>query len=67
MNCSRVQDSFIDYQDGTLPADEAAQLRAHLTSCPTCQREWSALQEITRKLDTLSAAEEPSPRLGEQF
>lgn len=67
MNCSRVQDSFIDYQDGTLPADEAAQLRAHLTSCPTCQREWSALQEITRKLDTLSAAEEPSPRLREQF
>ena len=67
MNCSRVQDSFIDYQDGSLPADESAQLRAHLTSCPTCQREWSALQEITRKLDTLSAAAEPSPRLREQF
>ncbi len=67
MNCSRVQDNFIDYQDGSLPADEAAQLRAHLTSCPTCQREWSALQEITRKLDTLSATEEPSPRLREQF
>ena len=67
MNCSRVQDSFIDYQDGSLPADETAQLRAHLTSCPTCQREWSALQEITRKLDTLSPAEEPSPRLREQF
>ncbi len=67
MNCSRVQDSFIDYQDGSLPADEAAALRAHLTSCPTCQREWSALQEITRKLDTLPADEEPSPRLREQF
>jgi len=66
MNCQRVQDSFIDYQDGALPADESAALREHLASCPTCQREWSALQEITRKLDTLPAAE-PSPRLREQF
>jgi hypothetical protein len=67
MNCQRIQESFLDYQDGTLPAEEAAQLRTHLTSCPTCQREWSALQEITRKLDTLAAAPEPSPRLREQF
>lgn len=66
MNCSRVQDSFIDYQDGSLPADEAAQLRAHLASCPTCQREWAALQEMTRKLDALPVAE-PSPRLRENF
>lgn len=67
MNCQRVQDSFIDYQDGTLPPDESVALRAHLASCPTCQREWSALQEMTRRLDALPAAEEPSPRLREQF
>lgn len=67
MNCQRVQDNFIDYQDGTLPPDESATLRAHLASCPTCQREWSALQEMTRKLDALPAVEEPSPRLREQF
>ena len=66
MNCQRVQDNFIDYQDGSLPADESAQLRAHLTSCPTCQREWAALQEMTRKLDALPVAE-PSPRLRENF
>ncbi|HEX2861220.1 MAG TPA: zf-HC2 domain-containing protein, partial [Lacunisphaera sp.] len=56
-----------DYQDGTLPPDESASLRAHLSGCPACQREWSALQEITRKLDVLPVAEEPSPRLREQF
>ncbi|AOS43941.1 hypothetical protein Verru16b_01001 [Lacunisphaera limnophila] len=67
MNCQRVQDHFIDYQDGTLAAEDSAALRAHLASCPTCQREWSALQEITRKLEALPAAEEPSPRLREQF
>lgn len=66
MNCQRVQDNFIDYQDGSLPADESAQIRAHLASCPVCQREWSALQEITRKLDSLPAAA-PSPRLRENF
>jgi hypothetical protein len=67
MNCQRVQDCFIDYQDGTLPPDESSALRTHLASCPTCQREWSALQEISRKLDTMPASEEPSPRLREQF
>jgi len=66
MNCQRVQESFLDHQDGTLPADESAALRAHLASCPTCQREWAALQEITRKLDALPVPA-PSPRLREQF
>ena len=67
MNCQRIQESFIDYQDGTLPAAESAELRAHLASCPVCQREWSGLQEITGKLDSLSQTPEPSPRLREQF
>lgn len=66
MNCQRVQECFVDYQDGSLAAGEAAELRTHLASCPTCQREWAALQEITRKLDSLPAPA-PSPRLREQF
>jgi hypothetical protein len=66
MNCQRVQDNFIDYQDGSLPADESAQLRAHLANCPTCQREWAALQEMTTKLNALPEAE-PSARLRENF
>lgn len=66
MNCQRIQESFVDYQDGTLAAAESAQVRSHLATCPTCQREWSALQEISRKLATFPS-EEPSPRLREQF
>jgi hypothetical protein len=66
MNCQRVQECFIDYQDGALAPDESVQLRAHLSSCPACQREWAALQEISRKLELLPA-ETPSPRLHEQF
>ncbi len=67
MNCTRVQECFIDYQDGTLPADESAALRTHLASCPTCQREWSALQEMSRKLDALAESPEPGLRLRENF
>jgi anti-sigma factor RsiW len=67
MNCQRVQENFIDYQDNSLPGDEAAELRAHLASCPVCQREWSALQEISHKLSRLSETPKPSPRLREQF
>ena len=66
MNCQRIQESFIDYQDGTLAPDESASVRTHLASCPTCQREWSALQEITRKL-TLLPVPAPSARLRENF
>ena len=67
MNCQHVQENFIDYQDGALPANQAAELRSHLTSCPVCQREWSALQEITRKVDALADVPAPTARLREQF
>lgn len=67
MNCQRIQDSFIDYQDGQLAPDESAQVRQHLATCLACQREWAALQEITSKLGQLPAEETPSPRLRENF
>jgi hypothetical protein len=67
MNCQRIQESFSDYQDGSLPAAETAALRAHLAGCPACQREWSAWQDFTGQLDTLAGTPEPSSRLREQF
>jgi hypothetical protein len=66
MNCQRIQESFIDYQSGTLPAAESAQIRDHLKTCLTCQREWAGLQATLLQLDRLPA-EEPSPRLRENF
>ena len=35
MNCQRVQDSFIDYQDGTLPDADAQRLQAFTQSLDT--------------------------------
>ncbi|HEY0947005.1 MAG TPA: zf-HC2 domain-containing protein [Opitutaceae bacterium] len=66
MHCQRIQESFIDYQAGTLPAPEAAKVREHLKTCLTCQREWAGLQETLLKLDRLPA-EVPSPQLRARF
>lgn len=64
MNCSRLQESFLDYQAGALPDPEAAAIRRHLASCPDCQRAWSTLTETLAKLDAMAAPDlEPSPRL----
>jgi len=66
MNCQRIQESFLDYQDGRLPPAEANAVRAHLKTCLECQREWAGLQEISLKLDRLPPVA-PSPRLRAQF
>jgi anti-sigma factor RsiW len=66
MNCQRIQESFLDYQDDRLSPAAAGEVREHLKTCLTCQREWAALQEISLKLDRLPPVA-PSPRLREQF
>jgi hypothetical protein len=66
MNCQRVQESFLDYQDGLLSPVDASAVREHLKTCLECQREWAGLQEISLKLDRLPPVA-PSPRLRAQF
>lgn len=66
MNCQRIQDSFIDYQAGTLPKHESIQIREHLKTCLECQREWAGLQQTLIALDKLPEPE-PSPRLRANF
>lgn len=66
MNCQRIQESFLDYQDGHLSPPEASAVREHLKTCLDCQREWAGLQEISLKLDRLPPVA-PSPRLRTQF
>lgn len=66
MNCQRIQDSFIEYQSGTLPTHENVTVREHLKSCLTCQREWADLQQTLIALDKLPEPS-PSPRLRANF
>jgi hypothetical protein len=66
MNCQRIQESFLDYQDGRLSPPDTSTVREHLKTCLDCQREWAGLQEISLKLDRLPPVA-PSPRLRTQF
>jgi hypothetical protein len=66
MNCQRIQESFLEYQDGRLSPPDASTVREHLKTCLDCQREWAGLQEISLKLDRLPPVA-PSPRLRAQF
>ena len=67
MNCERIQEKFLDLQDNRLPAAEADEVRAHLQTCPVCQREWASLQEISERLAGLPPIAVPSARLRTQF
>lgn len=66
MDCQRIQDSFLDYQTGTLPPHESASIRQHLKTCLECQREWAGLQQTLIALDQLPVPP-PSLRLRTQF
>ena len=62
MNCQRIQEAFLEYQEGTLPEPASAAVRQHLKSCLDCQRQWSELQHTLLALDRLPQPQ-PSERL----
>lgn len=66
MNCSQAQDRFPELLDGRLAAADTEAVRAHLASCPDCQREYSSLAQTLSALDQLPAAR-PGPRLRKNF
>lgn len=67
MPCRRIQEKFTELADGTLPAADATELQAHLSSCPACAREWQNWRLFTAQVDSLAASPAPSPRLRENF
>jgi len=66
MNCTAAQDRFADLLDHRLEAAGSAEVRAHLASCPDCQREYSALAQTLAELDALPDAK-PGPALRKNF
>ena len=66
MNCTQAQENFSDLLDGRLAEAGTAGVRAHLASCPGCQREYSALAQTLAALDALPAAK-PGPALRKNF
>ena len=53
MKCSQYQEKFWDYYDGTLTAEEAAELEKHLESCPECAAEAKMVKQMLESLHTL--------------
>lgn len=66
MNCTEAQEQFANLLDGRLPEAGTAEVRAHLASCPDCQREYSSLAQTLAELDALPNPP-PSPCLRKGF
>jgi anti-sigma factor RsiW len=66
MNCTHAQERFLELLDPRLSEATTAEVRAHLASCPDCQREFSSLAQTLSAVDKLPAAK-PSPRVRANF
>ena len=66
MNCTRAQEQFAELLDDRLAESDTAEVRAHLASCPDCQREFSSLAQILSAVDKLPSPK-PGPRLRANF
>ncbi len=66
MNCTETQDRFAELLDGRLAESDTAAVRAHLASCPECQREYASLAQTLAALDRLPTPA-PTPRLRSNF
>jgi hypothetical protein len=62
LNCEGVQEELMDWLAGTLPADQHQAIEAHLTQCPGCQQELSAVRALWTNMGEL-----PVPAPSEQM
>lgn len=51
-----------DYADGTLPSDEATELKEHLPGCPTCRAKLRAREELVDLRTVLAGAIPEAPK-----
>lgn len=66
MTCQSVRETFPELLDHRTAATAHLEARAHLASCPDCQREYAALNQTATALDALPTPS-PSPRLRQNF
>ena len=60
MQCERVREYYSEYLERTLDAATMASVRAHVASCPTCEREVTALGDTFSMLAAMPQAEPPA-------
>lgn len=66
MNCHSAREIFPELLDRRTPVTAQPEARAHLASCPDCQREFSALSQTLSALDAMTVPT-PTPRLRKNF
>ena len=66
MICQSARDIFPELLDGRTAATAQLEARAHLASCPDCQREFAALTQTATALDAMPLPP-PSSRLRKNF
>lgn len=66
MNCQCARETFAELLDSRTAATAHLEARAHLASCPDCQREFAALTQTATALDAMPTPP-PSPRLRQNF
>lgn len=57
--CSQYQEKLWEYYDGTLSAEEAAELEKHLERCAACAAEAKLVKQMMENLHTLPEADLP--------
>lgn len=60
MSAHRLQQQLSAYLDGELAPDDMAEVRRHLTDCPTCQEELEGLRLVKTTLAGLTQPELPA-------
>ena len=58
-NCQNIQEQILELIAGTLPAEQATQLQAHIDSCPNCNRYLQALQTDDELLGEFTESMQP--------
>ena len=66
MTCEKVREAFPELLDSRTPTGAQLDVRAHLASCPECQRDFAALTQTATALDAMPTPQ-PSPRLRRNF
>jgi hypothetical protein len=67
MHCDDLGPRILEYLAGTLPDDELAAIRAHVTQCAACREELDATAELWGELGALGAPRPESARMRARF
>jgi hypothetical protein len=67
MRCAEIHPSLAAFALGGLEPEEAAEVRRHLASCPSCRNELRELQKVNRALEAAPPSADPPSYLKDEI